>query len=86
MRVHQVRRLPVVDDNAWVVGILSLNDIALARTRTPLSGVSERLRGDVARTLAAISQHRSHDHHASSRAENRAGAERASALGTLETL
>lgn len=31
MRVHQIRRLPVVDDTSKLVGILSLNDIARAR-------------------------------------------------------
>ena len=54
----QVRRLPVVNDEGTLVGILSLNDIVLARTRGLLGKVKERLLGDVTRTLAAISRRR----------------------------
>lgn len=58
MAGHQVRRLPVVDERGVLVGMLSLNDIVLARTRSPLKSAAERLLGDVVQTLAAISQHR----------------------------
>lgn len=51
MRSHQVRRLPVVD-NGRVVGLLSLNDLALAIDRHRASAES------VAETLAAIDRHR----------------------------
>lgn len=55
MRVKQVRRLPVVEDGR-LVGILSLNDIALARAR----GEAERgapSSDEVADTLAGVSRH-----------------------------
>jgi CBS domain-containing protein len=54
MRVHQIRRLPVVDDAGVLVGVLSLADIALARVHSRLTRTAERLMGDVALTLAAI--------------------------------
>ena len=52
MRKHQVRRLPVLDEEQRVVGILSLSDIALsAQRKAPLGGVEpEKVTG----TLAAI--------------------------------
>jgi len=58
MRDWQVRRLPVVNDRGLLVGILSLNDIVLASTRSPLAKAAQRLRGDVDRTLAAVCRHR----------------------------
>jgi CBS domain-containing protein len=50
MRTHQIRRLPIVDAEERVVGILSLNDIARAWStgRWRVSG------DDVAQTLAAV--------------------------------
>lgn len=51
MRDHQIRRVPVVDASGVPVGVLSLNDIALAYQRAHLSA------HEVASTLAAISQH-----------------------------
>jgi CBS domain-containing protein len=58
MRQHQLRRLPVIDEAGRLIGIVSINDIAIeaaqeknARKRdVPLDGV--------ALTLAAICQHR----------------------------
>jgi CBS domain-containing protein/effector-binding domain-containing protein len=58
MAAQQVRRLPVVNDRGTLIGMLSMNDIVLARTRTPLRSAAERLLGDITQTLAAISQHR----------------------------
>jgi CBS domain-containing protein len=58
MMEQQVRRLPVVNDAGVLLGVLSLNDIVLARTRSPLHKLRERLRGGVIETLAAISRHR----------------------------
>ena len=49
MASHKVRRVPVLDEVGRVVGILSLDDIAQAATRT--HAISER---EVAATLAAI--------------------------------
>ena len=60
MRSHQIRRLPVVDDDHRLVGILSLNDLAVAAP-----DAENRKRGvqpvAVADTLSAISEHRHHD-------------------------
>jgi CBS domain-containing protein len=53
MAQHKVRRIPVVDDAMRPIGIISLNDlaIAMARSREPASA-------EVAGTLAAICEHR----------------------------
>ena len=53
MTRHQVRRLPVVDQQGLLVGVLSLNDVVLAPHRP--GGPTE---SDVAETLRAISRHR----------------------------
>jgi CBS-domain-containing membrane protein len=58
MMEHQVRRLPVVNDAGVLLGVLSFNDLVLARTRSRLDKVREQLRGHVVDTLAAISRHR----------------------------
>ena len=58
MRVHQVRRLPVVDDAGQLVGVLSLNDIARARANSPLAHAMESVLTDVIITLAAVGQPR----------------------------
>jgi CBS domain-containing protein len=60
MAMQQVRRLPVVDQKNQLVGILSLNDIALAYKSS--KGVHIRAE-DVITTLAAICEH-SHPSHA----------------------
>lgn len=54
MREHQVRRLPVVDSGK-LVGIVSLNDIALAATDKRQKDLSFQ---DVGQTLSAICRHR----------------------------
>ncbi len=55
MRHHQVRRLPVVDSKQNLVGILSLNDVALAyKNKTQNSSVKAV---EVAKTLASVSEH-----------------------------
>jgi CBS domain-containing protein len=52
MRDRRVRRLPVVDRNGRVVGVISLNDVALhARTH-------EQERRAVSATLAEVCRHR----------------------------
>lgn len=58
MQERQVRRLPVIGEDGKLVGILSLNDLVIAGTRSPLAAVKQRLRGDVSETLAAVSRHR----------------------------
>lgn len=53
MSKHRVRRIPVVDDANRPVGIVSLNDLAIA-----MAEGSDVPAIEVAGTLAAISQHR----------------------------
>jgi CBS domain-containing protein len=53
MAKHKVRRIPVVDDTQHPIGIVSLNDLAIAMTRN-----RELPPQDIARTLAAICEHR----------------------------
>lgn len=55
MADHQIRRMPVVDDVGRLIGILSLNDIALASRVTATIAPSAE---EVATTLAGISRHR----------------------------
>jgi CBS domain-containing protein len=51
MRKHQVRRLPVIDASHGLMGVISLNDIAL-NAMTDKKEVPK-----VAQTLAAVCQH-----------------------------
>lgn len=53
MQSHQLRRLPVVDSNAKLVGLISLNDIAIAY-KSGKNGIDAKGLSD---TLAAISTH-----------------------------
>jgi len=58
MRTHQIRRLPVVDAEEHVVGILSLNDIARAYGR---EWATDRVTSDeLAETVRAVCQPRAH--------------------------
>ena len=59
---RQIRRLPVVDRAGALVGVLSLNDIALA-ARESSGRPGERLRGDLSMTLASICEHRTDSDH-----------------------
>lgn len=60
MRANQVRRLPVVDDNGVLVGLLSLGDVArYVRQHSP-RGNSPVAQQRVADTLAAICEPRFH--------------------------
>jgi len=61
MRANRVRRLPVVDAEERVVGILSLNDIARAFERPPSAGAQEVDARQVAETLACICEPRHHE-------------------------
>jgi CBS domain-containing protein len=58
MSERQVRRLPVVDSDGRLVGIVSLNDLALNCTRGGRASSSSLSADAVAATLAAISRHR----------------------------
>ena len=57
MRDNQVRRLPVLDQNEQLVGILSLNDVAREAQREAASGKRAEVTGEsVSETLASICQ------------------------------
>ena len=55
MEREQVRRLPVVDEEGVLQGVLSMNDLILFAGETKASAISLQ---DVAKTLKAISAHR----------------------------
>jgi len=57
MREHRVRRLPVVDAEGRLAGMVSLNDLAL-HAATSKGAVAEKRRREVFRTLAEVSRHR----------------------------
>jgi CBS domain-containing protein len=50
LQQHQIRRLPVVDEDGKLVGIVTLGDLAHAATQGPWGATS----GAVTRTLSAI--------------------------------
>ncbi|MGO9265486.1 MAG: CBS domain-containing protein [Candidatus Binataceae bacterium] len=59
MRDNQVRRLPVLDENEHLVGILSLNDVAREAQRQASTGKRAEVTKDaVAQTLATVCQPR----------------------------
>lgn len=58
MQANRVRRVPVVDAEEHVVGIVSLNDIAREYAREREGGGREVSSEDVADTLAAVCQPR----------------------------
>jgi CBS domain-containing protein len=55
MKREQVRRLPVVDDEGGLQGVISINDFILLAEESKASAISFK---DVARALKAISAHR----------------------------
>jgi CBS domain-containing protein len=57
MREHQVRRVPVVDAEGRLTGLVSLNDLVLEAFATRAAAAARRQR-ECARTLAAVSRHR----------------------------
>ncbi len=52
----QIRRLPVVDKNGGVVGVVSLNDLVLRAVRDN----NKTLKDEIADTLGEICQHRAY--------------------------
>ncbi|MBL8693769.1 MAG: CBS domain-containing protein [Planctomycetes bacterium] len=56
MRRNQVRRVPVVDGERKIVGLISINDLALAADAATGPKAGEQ-RAEVARTLAAVCRH-----------------------------
>ncbi|HEX7996931.1 MAG TPA: CBS domain-containing protein [Pyrinomonadaceae bacterium] len=61
MQEEQLRRLPVVDGEGRLVGILSLNDVILHSKRGKSKKGAHVSHGDVMNTLKALSQHRTPD-------------------------
>jgi len=59
MRKHRVRRLPVVDLNGQLAGLISLNDLARESARQQTRVQKDLTPIDVSATLAAICQPRS---------------------------
>jgi CBS domain-containing protein len=55
-REHQVRRIPVVDGERNLLGMISLNDLARRAGRTRGAAVSQE---EVAQTLRAVCEPRS---------------------------
>lgn len=60
MRANQIRRVPILDHDDHLVGMLSLNDIARAAAEPQHVGV--RFVEDLARTMASICQPRNEPH------------------------
>ena len=58
MQTYQVRRLPVVDGEDNLVGVLSLADVARALRGAADARTADPLVGELARTLSAISEPR----------------------------
>lgn len=56
MREHRIRRLPVLDNDARLVGVVSMNDLARLAARGKRSAVDREL----VRTLAAVCEPRGH--------------------------
>lgn len=52
MRMHAIRRLPVVDGERHIIGVVSMNDLARAVSR------SHRGQGELVATMAAVCQPR----------------------------
>jgi CBS domain-containing protein len=62
MSRRQVRRVPIVDDRGSLIGIVTLDDLALAATGSEHGGITEH---EIADALRAISAPRSFtEHHA----------------------
>ncbi len=58
MRLRQVRRLPVVDSNRTLLGVISLADIVHGTAHRPVARAKDAVLGETIETLAAISEPR----------------------------
>ena len=56
LRQHQVRRLPVVDEEGRLAGMVCLNDLVLLATGK--GAAAEKRQRDLSKTLSEISRHR----------------------------
>ncbi len=62
MRSHHVRRLPVLDDDGRLIGIVSLDDIAMQARPAVIGTYDGPLDTDVAATLRAVGHALPHPH------------------------
>lgn len=58
MSKHAIRRLPVVDGNGKLSGMLSLNDLACAIADGPATALANTAAAAALRVLESVSQHR----------------------------
>lgn len=58
MRQGQVRRLPVVDREGKLVGVLSLNDLVMAGAQSGVARSKQHVVNDLTETLAEVCRHR----------------------------
>jgi predicted transcriptional regulator len=58
MRAHQVRRVPIVDEEQRLVGLLTLSDLAQAVSRPRDAKTRRALADEVVRTIAAVCEPR----------------------------
>lgn len=58
MAQHQIRRLPVVDDAGKAVGLLSLNDVAVAIDDQTLAAIGDEKARAVLQALRGVCRHR----------------------------
>jgi CBS domain-containing protein len=56
MRLHQIRRLPIVDDNGTLVGMLTLSDLARSTEPGPGGPIGPSEVSDTLRTIYAPRQ------------------------------
>ena len=57
MKEHKIRRLPVVDPEGELKGILSMNDIVLKAKEPSGKRAAQRAYADVVKTYKAICEH-----------------------------
>jgi len=61
MREARIRRIPIVDTNGAIQGIISLNDIARSAVAMRDSKAAQAYQSELARTLAAICEPRTRE-------------------------
>jgi CBS domain-containing protein len=82
MRTHKIRRLPVIDHEGQLAGILSLNEIVLRSHRVARKS-GDLTYEDVATTLKAVCEHRQAEHRLAEQTEEAPDALLAAAASTV---